>query len=442
MKRRVLYLPVEVKPRELYGKLFLAAKAAERGWQVQIGRDREVRKAMLHGPHGAMIEVNIPEPKAEELRGYRALGHQIANLCEESIVYYGGHDYCQRKIGRTALGYADILLVVGARNEDDLRRYRPESGDKIIVTGNPRFDTLMPPLRTFFAAEAEPIRKRYGRFLLVNTNFGPVNHAKRSSAEILAGLEKMRLVEDAAHGDMLRRWHAYKRAHLEALKPVLAEITRSRRYDNVVVRPHPTESHETWHRWADPLGIKVHFEGSANVWMLAAEAMLHTGCTTAIEAALLDLPVTSFVPEPGHEMLNQADEISDPVATAADFLAAAERQPQASSGTDPRLAAQRAKVARIVANTNPPMSADRILDALERLDVPEVPALARRDSPLSAAWHAVHALTRARGSYAYRKFDSLTQGEIDEPLRHWVRGGVLQRMPDRRRQADGTWIFS
>jgi hypothetical protein len=255
-------------------------------------------------------------------------------------------------------------------------------------------------------------------------------------------MQKMGLLEDAEHAAMLRRWHDYKRAHMLALNPVLAEIARSGRYDNIVVRPHPTESHDTWHEWADPLGIRVHFEGSANIWMVAAEAMLHTGCTTAIEGALLDLPVTSFVPERGHEMLNQADEVSEKVATAAEFLAAvAERQQPAGSHPDSRLVGQRAKVAQIVANVEPPMSADRIIDALERLDVPEATILTQDGNPLSSVWHRIHALTRRRASYAYRKFDSLAEDEVRRPLAHWHRAGVLGRMPESRPQPDGTWLI-
>ena len=57
-------------------------------------------------------------------------------------------------------------------------------------------------------------------------------------------------------------------------------------------------------------------EGDANVWMLAAEAVLHPGCTTGVEGLLLDRPVYSYVPEPGIEFLNQADAVSYNVASA------------------------------------------------------------------------------------------------------------------------------
>ena len=43
-KRRVLYLPVETKSRELLGKTFLAARAVERGWMVVMAAHLDTRK--------------------------------------------------------------------------------------------------------------------------------------------------------------------------------------------------------------------------------------------------------------------------------------------------------------------------------------------------------------------------------------------------------------
>ena len=48
-KRRVLYLPIETKARELLGKTFLAARAVERGWIVVMGAHANVH-ANAKGP--------------------------------------------------------------------------------------------------------------------------------------------------------------------------------------------------------------------------------------------------------------------------------------------------------------------------------------------------------------------------------------------------------
>ena len=98
-KRRLLYLPIETKARELLGKTFLAAKAVERGWIVVMGAHPDTRKFMLEHPAGLYVETSIPDAKAERLERIHSAGHRIANMCEESIVYADGRDYCTRKLG-------------------------------------------------------------------------------------------------------------------------------------------------------------------------------------------------------------------------------------------------------------------------------------------------------------------------------------------------------
>ena len=79
----------------------------------------------------------------------------IANMCEEGLVYSDGRDYCNRKLGPNALRSTDRLLVVGSRNADDIREYRSEFADKIAVTGNPRFDTLLSKVRCVYRRDAD-----------------------------------------------------------------------------------------------------------------------------------------------------------------------------------------------------------------------------------------------------------------------------------------------
>ena len=175
MSERFLYVPVEIKAREFLGKTFLAARAAERGWAVFMGESNRVREYLRDHAGGVYIEIGIPEKKANRLAAIRAAGHCIANMCEEGLVYSDGRDYCHRKLGPNALRSTDRLLVVGSRNADDIREYRSEFADKIAVTGNPRFDTLLSKVRCVYRRDAAALRERYGRFVLVNTNFTRVN---------------------------------------------------------------------------------------------------------------------------------------------------------------------------------------------------------------------------------------------------------------------------
>jgi hypothetical protein len=243
----------------------------------------------------------------------------------------------------------------------------------------------------------------------------------------------------------MRAWFRYKKMHMDRLKPVLVDLARAKTFDKIVLRPHPSENHDSWRAWAAPYGIDVLYEGSANNWLLAADAILHTGCTTGIEGILLDRPVASFVPEPGHPMLNQADEVSVPVGSAGEFLSVATEW--RSLGEDQLrlwLAPQRQKILPMIANVERPMAADRILDAFDRLDVPEGTLEQLPVSPLRQLQRTVQMGLREmrKSGERLQKFPGVEEAEIAAPLAAWVEAGVVKRMPSMTPAVDGTWLFS
>jgi len=64
----------------------------------------------------------------------------------------------------------------------------------------------------------------------------------------------------------------------------------------VIIRPHPSEKAESWRQIAEPLAsVSVVENTDPNPWILASRLVLTTGCTTGLEAALLDRPVVSMI---------------------------------------------------------------------------------------------------------------------------------------------------
>ena len=141
-------------------------------------------------PAGVYVEMSIPDRKIPRLEQIRKEGHRIANLCEESAFYTNPADYCARKLGSGALALVDVLLTAGERNAHDIRSHRPEGEGKIAVTGNPRFDVLLPELRSVYRGAAEAIKSELGSFLLVNSNFVRVNAYGRDQDTVERWLEK------------------------------------------------------------------------------------------------------------------------------------------------------------------------------------------------------------------------------------------------------------
>ena len=435
MKRRTLYLPIETKAREFLGKALLAGRAVDRGWRVFLGGIEMHEYLADSMVPGLLIENNIPEGKASRLRKLKELGYLVADLCEESALYPDPEEFWTHKMGRRSLEAADAILVVGVRSDQDIRKYRPEAARRLVLTGNPRFDTLLPHVRIVYEQDAGAIRERYGRFLLVNSNFSSANPFK-TKVDVVEVLQRTGKLTTAAQVERKRRQIAYKARQMTRLRTMLTALARAGAFDSIVVRPHPSENHDSWRSWASSLSIDVEYRGSAMPWILAADMVLHPGCTTAIEALWLDRPAVSFVPEPDSEFLNQADAVSARVANAGDLLALAETWGRTDAEwRRPHLAAGRRAMRAYIDNVEPPLAADRILDAADRLDVPETGTALGvfnrvRGALNVSGWSARRAaLARTQFDYRQQKFPGLAPEEVRQPLVRWIEAGVVQRMP-------------
>ncbi|NIP25517.1 MAG: hypothetical protein GWN94_14440, partial [Phycisphaerae bacterium] len=64
---------------------------------------------------------------------------------------------------------------------------------------------------------------------------------------------------------------------------------------NIVVRPHPTENQEIYHRIAAQCDrVRVTNEGNVVPWLMATRVLLHHGCTTGVEAYAMGVPSISY----------------------------------------------------------------------------------------------------------------------------------------------------
>ena len=82
-------------------------------------------------------------------------------------------------------------------------------------------------------------------------------------------------------------------AFIEAIK-YLAKNNNG--YD-IVLRPHPVENVEAWKIYLDGIpNVHVIREGSISPWVKNAFAVMHNGCTTALEATVSEKPLVTYVP--------------------------------------------------------------------------------------------------------------------------------------------------
>ncbi|MGB5179813.1 MAG: surface carbohydrate biosynthesis protein [Gammaproteobacteria bacterium] len=296
-----LIIPVENQVRELDPKLLLACVAARRGYQVFLGYRGDIDARIAALPPAIYLSKSMTARSRKMFSILRQLGHDIMVWDEEALVHHPPEVYFTRRLSPASIAYVSRLLAWGKDNAALFHQYPQLPDIPVDITGNPRGDMLRPEIRPYFDEQVRACRTEYGDFILVNTNFGWVNAfvpvlnlfipaSGGPDAEIGRGAVGM----PREYAEQLRM---HRQQVMEAFLDMIPRLTKAFPDHTIVVRPHPVEDPSIYHEIAAAHpGIRVVNEGNVVIWLLASRAVIHNGCTTGIEAYLLDVPALAYLP--------------------------------------------------------------------------------------------------------------------------------------------------
>ncbi len=361
---------MEIASRELDSRLLIALFAVRAGLEVVLGQKWLLQKNARAMPKGYWIFKTLTPGDAKQMQRIRRLGHGISAIDEE-MPGLGDGSQRLRWVNPRSVEACEAIFCLGGEHEAAMRRSYPDHADKLVVTGNPRWDFLRPELRAVYAADARAIRAEYGRFILINTNIGLVNSAKNTADGLIRALVRdgridLDRADDRAFVDDLKAFESANFAAAPGLARRLAESFPNRK---IVLRPHPTEKLEPYEATLGGVAnVHIVREGPAAAWLSAADLLVHTSCTTATEAFALDLPSICYqtIPSPLHTYFLSG--ALSTVATDEDNVIAAARRILDGDADPAERARQRQTFERFFAGQTGPFAAERIANFVtERL---------------------------------------------------------------------------
>ena len=432
---RHLLIPVENQVRELDPKLLLACVAARRGFTSVIGSRREMEMLIDSFPRSIYLSKSMTVRSLLFFWVAAKYGHEIITWDEEALVHLPPETYFSRRLHPAAIRYVSHLFAWGEENAELWRQY-PElpRGIPIHVTGNPRSDMLRTQMHPYYAADVAAIRREFGNFILVNTNFNHVNAfgadmnlfkpARRPGERPRFGRAARGMSREYAEG--LRDHKQAVMADFERMIPLLEdsfpEVT-------VVVRPHPTESHDVYRRLAEGCRrVRVTNQGNVVPWLLSARALIHNGCTTGVEAFELGVPALSYRATVNDTYDNGFYRLPNAVSHNCfgfDALRQILRGALDGEVTAPDTEERRRLVRHHLAAQDGPLACERILDVLEG-----VATGAPRSRSLLGR---LDGWVTSKGLHALRQIKSVLPGSHNRPefQRHRYPGMPLEEVAER-----------
>ena len=446
---RTLLLPVETTNREFDGKLLLALKALEQGYEPIIGSRTAMHAILPALPQSIYLAKGARSGSARIFALLEALGHIIVALDEEALVRFSDEAF-HMKLDPDTFNRPRLLYAWGKSNANVWRSFIDYRGAPAIETGNPRTDMLRPEFREFYRDECTALQQRFGPFVLLSSNFSFVNHFIPNHVRYKVAKSADKAKSDAAKSGAV----AHKQALFDRFRSLVPDLAKAIAPNVLVIRPHPSERAATWLEAAKGLAnVHVLHEGPMAPWLMAARILIQNGCTSALEASILGTPAIAYRPVRSAHDLGLPNEVSLELDTVPAVINACQSHlSRASTHATGPSQEQLAVLVNHIACLNGPLSTDSILTSFTEyaaaLATPKPVAPATKLQALSQ--HYLRQITRgittrikrsvSSRAYTLHKFPDMSPDDVNERIRKFAR--IDGRFENVRARAISNNIFA
>jgi len=414
-------LPIETKVRELNGKVWLAANLAQRGYKVALGELTSLKTHLdLIKPHIYIGDSAVPKDSRVDLysRLKRANVAVAVHDTEGGIIY--SHDYYKGRLSSNVLPFVDCFLAWGQETAGIFREVWDEKSVVLEPVGNPSFDLLSRQYRDFYSEEKEAIQSKFSDFVLVNTHFGFYNHFDNKT------------YIDPVKAKFPGLYEFKKKLYFKFVES-LHTLSQNNPDINFVIRPHPSESFDSYiEEFASRDNIFVEHNNSVHPWILAAKVVIHNGCTTGVESAMLEKPVISYRPIKNDKWdVHLPNFVSEEAVNIDQLQKYIDKYCKDFDQDILELGGPKKEILERVLHFLDGKTAERIADAFDQLQIPADINIKRinktslkkmfssRVKQFMVAGNLMKNDGVKQSGYAVQKFDALTQGEIEDLLRRY-----------------------
>jgi len=417
-----VYLKMEIKARELEGRLLLGMVAAERGHTVLLGDVRPLIQA-TELPPGVYHETALyPSSGATRFRrGLVDAGWSFTSQDEEHGLLEPTYtNYAQRRYSTENMEAVHAAFTWGPHDTAAIKEEYPALADKVEMVGSPRIDLSRPEFEPLYRSLPRPGLDPGRPYVLFANNFTRVIGTNRIDTFVRHMRHANYFNGDDDPFEFLQYQEAS--AQMDFLPHVIrgVRLVASQHPDlTVVVRPHPQEEEEAWH---DLLGdipnLVISKVGSIGRWIRNATAVVQSGDTTAFEATVAGIPVVAFAPFGDDHAWGSryANRLGHRVTSGDDLVDMVEKIRAGEMDNGPTREQDLEVLGERITSLDGPFAADRIVDVWSSL------------APKSGDELSLDAfLARTR-----RQRLELEARRAVRPLNHRLRDRLARRPSDRR----------
>ena len=291
-----IYIVVENPKRELDARIFLALTLLKMGHKVFIVKKTRLFEKLDIIDPGILFFKSFGPGYERYLDQIKKYNHIISGIDEEGLQLYSDVTLIgNMRFSKKTISNSKIIFCWG---NDSKKIYAKALGKSLEIknSGNPRID-LIKSTKKVYAKTASDLRKKYGKFILIPTQFLKANPA---SGKKLISFFKIPKNSTLSKEEKIKYNNSfvYQKIGLKKYEELYDFLSKNFSNKKFIIRPHPAESLNYYKKIDKKYrNIKVVADNlPINPWILASEFMISNNCTTAIEAFFIKGNSINYIP--------------------------------------------------------------------------------------------------------------------------------------------------
>lgn len=292
-----IYLIIEVAKRELDAKIFLALYLIKFGFNVYITKKSRIFEKLHIVDPGIIFFKSFGPNYDKYLDKIKKYNHEISGIDEEGLQLFEKESLIGKmRFSNKVANITKIIFCWGKYSqkiyENHFKKFNNLSKTQLINSGNPRID-LIKNSDNIYKNLAKNIKKKYGKFILIPTQFLKANPSSKSaynnsSFKTISSLEKKRFKGSVD----------YQKKSFEEFEKLYEFLNKKYPKKFFILRPHPGEDLSYYQKVDKKFSnIKlVHDDLPINPWLIASDYVISNNCTTAIEAFFIKGNSINYIP--------------------------------------------------------------------------------------------------------------------------------------------------
>jgi surface carbohydrate biosynthesis protein len=305
-KRKILFLPLEIKSRELYPKLYLAKKALDQNYSCFIGDKAGIFRATKYFNNGVYFYKSINQTDTKHILEIKKKNNKYIVLDEEGgftyILNSEMKDFISHRSSEKNVSLIDKFFNWGKFDYNQFIKKYPKFKKKFTISGGLRFEVCKNSIvQKLYKDQIKDIKKEYSSdYTLIISS-----HGVTSLNEIKYHLKSDEyFIKFKSKKDKQKRYKVLFELYKlnKDFKSLIILILKKFPNQKFILRPHPSENVKDWNEFLSKnsnitKNILIDSKNDLNALIFNSNGIINSKSASSIHAQLQDKPIISYVPK-------------------------------------------------------------------------------------------------------------------------------------------------